>query len=48
LFPAAKEDVLRDMIVASPHEEAAVARLLVLGYAMWLVGEQIVLMPAVF
>lgn len=39
LFPKAPEKVLRDMIVLSPHEEAAVARLLVLGYAMWCVTD---------
>jgi hypothetical protein len=35
LFPFAKEDVLRAMIKVSPHEECAVARLLVLGHNMW-------------
>ena len=39
LFPKADEQVLRDMIVLSPHEESAVARLLVLGYEMWCVED---------
>ena len=39
LFPQAKEKVLKDMIEMSPHEEAAVARLLTLGYNMWMVED---------
>lgn len=35
LFPFSKEGVLRQMVALSPHEEAAVARLLILGHAMW-------------
>jgi hypothetical protein len=39
LFPQAKENVLKDMVEMSPHEEAAVARLLTLGYNMWMVED---------
>eukprot|EP00050_Salpingoeca_kvevrii_P019313 m.84640 g.84640 ORF g.84640 m.84640 type:complete len:985 (-) comp8355_c0_seq1:59-3013(-) len=36
LFPTAAEDTLHRIIECSPHEEAAVSRLLRLGYPMWL------------
>ena len=35
LFPFAKEEIIKAIIPLCPHEEAAVARLLVLGHAMW-------------
>eukprot|EP00039_Didymoeca_costata_P030934 m.32244 g.32244 ORF g.32244 m.32244 type:complete len:964 (+) comp8391_c0_seq2:184-3075(+) len=39
LFPKAKWPVIRKMVALSPHEEAAVARMLALGYSMWLVPD---------
>lgn len=35
LFPYSPDDIVRKMIRLCPHEEAAVARLLVLGHPMW-------------
>eukprot|EP00040_Diaphanoeca_grandis_P001861 m.19821 g.19821 ORF g.19821 m.19821 type:complete len:990 (+) comp12631_c0_seq1:399-3368(+) len=35
LFPYTDKTIIQQMITISPHEEAAVARLLALGHAMW-------------